>query len=71
MMLVRKAAKKVLILVAGQSTKRGGGGKGLSTKEKTFFNVIFLICIRSFDHEAEGGGAKGLSGPSTKKCFFF
>ena len=31
--LFREAAKKVLFLV-DMSTKRGGGGKGLSTKEK-------------------------------------
>ena len=29
---------------SGQSTKRGEGGKGLSTKEKiTFFNVVFFF----------------------------
>ena len=31
---------------------------------------FFLICSRSFDHLAEGGGAKGLGGQSIKKNTF-
>ena len=50
-----------MIFFSGQSTKRGGVS-GFSTKGKkiTFYYVFFSICSPSFDHQAEGGGAKAL-----------
>ena len=53
---------------------RGGQGvSGCNGKKEFFFqSFLFLICSRSSDHQAdwEGGGAKGLSGPSIKKVTF-
>ena len=43
---------------------------GCPLRKKCVFVFCFLIFSRSFDHYAEGGGAKGLSGLSTKKYFF-
>ena len=64
---LREAAKKSFF--SGQSTKRGGV-KGFSTKEKKYFFYVilaylFIFCSRFFISKRRGG-AKGLSGLSTK-----
>ena len=60
---VREAAKIVFL----QSIKGGGGGKGLSNKEKIFFFLKFYFFLNLYPFFwplSRGGGAKGLSGLS-------
>ena len=49
---------------------RGGGGKGLSTKEKITLEKCFYFKFVTVLLTTKGGGAKGLSGLSIKKRFF-
>ena len=59
-MLLNKSlreAAKFFFFFSGQSTRRGGVGKGLSTKEKITLKKMFLIYVAAkFDHFAGGRG---------------
>ena len=60
-----KPQKKIFV----DSPLRGGRGKGLSTKEKSFLSVFFFYSYKFFCPLSRGWGgrAKGLCGLSTKK----
>ena len=61
--------------ILGPKECGGGGGNGLSTKEKrTFYECIYFKFLAVFfttkPRGGGGGGAKGLRGLSTKKKLF-
>ena len=64
-----KGSRKTFLFLV-DSPLRGGVGKGLFTKKKRFLNVFFFAVLLTTKPRREGGGAKGLSGLSTKKRTF-
>ena len=66
----REAAKKGFFLVDSPLRVGGEGVRGCPLRKKDLKKYFALICSRSFDHSAEGGGAKGLIGLSPKKKIF-